>query len=76
MPSRSAADPAAAVAAVAVFLVVLAVHFVLARRAVADLGREDVRARSGSKGAWFVVIVLAAIIGPLGWFWFGREPVE
>jgi hypothetical protein len=75
MPTESAPDPASLVAGVAVLVVVLAVHFVLARSAVADLARDDVRARSGSKQAWFVVIVIVAVLGPLAWYWAGREDV-
>ena len=73
MPTDSAPDPASLVAGIIVLLAVLGIHFVLARRAVADLARDDVRARTGSKQTWFIVIVIVVILGPLAWFWAGRE---
>ncbi|HET7029998.1 MAG TPA: PLDc N-terminal domain-containing protein [Candidatus Limnocylindrales bacterium] len=76
MPTERAAEPASALAGLAVLLVVLAIHLVLARRAVRDLARDDVRARNASKQTWFIVIVLAAIVGPIAWFQVGREDLR
>ena len=73
MPTSRPPDPASALALLAILLAVLAIHAWLARRAVADLGRDDVESRSWSKRTWFLVIVLAAIVGPLAWFAWGRE---
>ena len=73
MPIRDAPDLPSALAGLIVLVVVLGIHADLGRRAVADLGREDVEARTWSKQTWFLVIVLAAIVGPLAWFAFGRN---
>jgi hypothetical protein len=73
MPIQSRPDITQAIAALVGLLALLAIHIVLARQAVADLTRDDRRVRIWSKQAWFVVITLAAIIGPVAYFSFGRE---
>ena len=73
MPIQSQPDMAQAIAALIVVLVLLAIHIPLARRALTDLAREDSRVLIWSKGAWFVVITLVAIVGPLAYFSYGRE---
>jgi hypothetical protein len=73
MPIQNRPDMAQPIAALVGLLALLAIHIVLARQAVADLGRDDRRVRVFSKQAWFVVITLAAIIGPVAYFSFGRE---
>jgi phospholipase D-like protein len=40
-----------------------------------DLTRPDRQVRGGSKLVWGVVIVLGELIGPLVYFFFGREDV-
>jgi hypothetical protein len=73
MPIQSQPDVAQAIAALVGILALLAIHIVLARRAVTDLARDDRRVRIFSKQAWFIVITLAAIIGPVAYFSYGRE---
>jgi succinate dehydrogenase hydrophobic anchor subunit len=66
-------DPAQALAALAVLLVVLAVHGWLARRALRDLARPDSRVRTSTKEVWTIVIVFVGIVGPIAWFTFGSD---
>jgi uncharacterized Tic20 family protein len=41
--------------------------------ALRDLIRPERRVRGGYKALWGVVIVLGELIGPLVYFWLGRE---
>jgi hypothetical protein len=66
-------DLGQALAGLAVLLAILVIHVPLARRALADLARDDVGVRTGTKRSWFLVIVLAGIVGPLAWFQYGRD---
>ena len=73
MPIQRQSEMAQAIAALIVVLVLFAIHIPLARRAITDLARDESRVRTWSKQAWFVVITLVVIIGPVAYFSFGRE---
>jgi hypothetical protein len=51
----------------------LILQVVLVVLALFDLTRPDRRVRGGSKLLWGVVIVLFQFLGPLVYFFFGRE---
>jgi hypothetical protein len=51
------------------------IQVVLLVLAVYDLFREDRRVRWFSKPIWACIIVLANIVGPLAYFFVGREDV-
>ena len=72
MPFSRTVDPSAALAALAVFAVIVAIHVPLALRALADL-REDRRLEPSARQRWLIVITIVGIIGPLAWFAFGRD---
>lgn len=73
MTAQRAFDPAQALVALAILGVALAIHYVLASRALADLQRPDRRVRTWSKDAWMVVIIVVGLVGPLAYFAFGRD---
>ncbi|HEY7133344.1 MAG TPA: PLD nuclease N-terminal domain-containing protein [Candidatus Limnocylindrales bacterium] len=73
MPVSRGPEPAQALSALAVLLVVLAIHGWLARRALADLGRPGQRVRTSTKEIWTFVIVFVGIVGPIAWFTFGSD---
>jgi hypothetical protein len=73
MPIQRSADLFQAAAALVVLLIFLTIHLFLVRRALADLSRPDRHVRTWTKQAWAVWIVLAAVVGPLAYFQFGRE---
>jgi hypothetical protein len=66
-------SPGQAIAALVVLAVVLAIHYQLATRALADLGQPGRRVRTWTRQTWTVVIILCGIIGPLAYFSFGRD---
>ena len=51
------------------------IQVVLLVLAIYDLFREDRRVRWFSKPVWACIIVLANIVGPLAYFFVGREDV-
>ena len=53
----------------------IAIQLVLLVLAIYDLFREDRRVRWFSKPVWACIIVLANIVGPLVYFFVGREDV-
>ena len=56
---------------IAVPIIVIQISLLLF--AVVDLLGEERRVRGGSKGVWALVIVFVNIIGPLAYFFFGRD---
>jgi hypothetical protein len=53
----------------------LVVQVVLFLLAVYDLFREERRVRWFSKPVWACIILLVNVVGPLAYFFFGREDV-
>ena len=53
---------------------VIAIQLVLVVLALRDLAREERRVQGGNKWAWVAVICLLGLIGPMAYFWVGREP--
>ena len=51
----------------------IALQLVLMGVALFDLRRPERRVKGGSKLVWVLVIVLGELIGPLVYFFFGRE---
>jgi hypothetical protein len=54
-------------------LPLLALQIVLMGVGLYDLTRPERRVRGGNKLVWGVVIVLGELIGPIVYFFFGRE---
>jgi len=52
----------------------VAIQLALIVLALRDLARPERRVQGGNKLAWVVVIVVFGLIGPLAYFWVGREP--
>jgi hypothetical protein len=73
MPQQHVLEPAQAVVSIAIVLIVLLIHVVLASRALADLWRDDRLVRLYPKQTWALVITLVGIIGPVAYFSFGRD---
>jgi len=71
MPTPQPFELSRALAALAVLLVILTIHGLLATRALANLVANEGRVRSYTTDAWRVLIILAGIVGPLAYFWFG-----
>jgi len=71
MPIRRSFDLARALPPLLVLLAVLAVHWVLATRAIADLAGNAGRVRTATAQAWRTVIIIAAVVGPLAYFAYG-----
>ena len=53
----------------------IAIQVVLFLLAVYDLFREERRVRWFSKPVWALIILLVNIVGPLAYFFVGREDV-
>ena len=53
---------------------IIAIQLVLIIIAIRDLMRPERRVQGENKAAWAVVIVIFGLIGPLAYFWVGREP--
>jgi hypothetical protein len=58
-----------------ILIPLIATQVVLLVLAVYDLFREERRVRWFSKPVWACIIVLANIVGPLAYFFVGREDV-
>jgi hypothetical protein len=58
-----------------ILLPLVAIQLVLLVLAIYDLFREDRRVRWFSKPVWACIVVFANIIGPLAYFFVGREDV-
>lgn len=58
-----------------ILIPLIAIQLVLLVLAIFDLFREDRRVRWFSKPVWACIIVLANIVGPLSYFFVGREDV-
>lgn len=58
----------------AIILPLIAIQLTLIVLALHDLARPDRRVQGENKLAWVVVICLFGVIGPLAYFWVGREP--
>jgi hypothetical protein len=59
---------------IALLLPLIAIQLVLIVLALRDLAKPDRRVQGGNKWAWVVVICVFGLIGPLAYFWVGREP--
>jgi hypothetical protein len=64
-------DPAVVVAIV---LPLVASQLTLIVLALRDLSRPERKVQGDNKIAWAVVICVFGLIGPLAYFWVGREP--
>jgi hypothetical protein len=73
MPLQRPFEPAQAFLSLLVVVLVLAVHLVMATRALNDLWRADRRVRGYSKQVWAILITVVGIIGPAAYFWIGRD---
>jgi hypothetical protein len=58
----------------AILAPLLAIQLGLIVIALRDLVRPDRRVQGGNKLAWAVVICVFSLIGPVAYFWVGREP--
>lgn len=58
---------------IAILTPLIVLQLVLIGVALYDLSRPERRVRGGNKWIWAVVIVLGELIGPLVYFFFGRE---
>jgi hypothetical protein len=59
---------------IAILLPIIAIQLVLIVLALRDLARPERTVQGGNKWAWVVVIVLLGLLGPVAYFWVGREP--
>lgn len=53
--------------------VILAIHLFLMSRALEDLNRPGRQVRSYDRTVWAFVIAFVGIIGPIAYFYYGRE---
>ena len=58
----------------AIVLPLVAIQLTLIVLALRDLLRPERRVQGDNKLAWGVVICVFGLIGPLAYFWVGREP--
>jgi hypothetical protein len=54
---------------------VFAIQLALVVFALKDLFKADRRVKGGNKGVWAFVIIFINLIGPLAYFFVGREDV-
>jgi hypothetical protein len=59
---------------IAILLPIIAIQLVLMVLALRDLARPDRAVQGGNKWAWVAVICLFGLLGPMAYFWVGREP--
>ncbi len=59
---------------IAILAPIIVIQLVLIVIALRDLARPERVVQGGNKWAWVVVICLFGLIGPLAYFWVGREP--
>jgi len=59
--------------ALPLLLPLIALQFLLMILAVIDLFREERKVRWVSKPVWALIVVFINILGPLAYFFFGRE---
>ena len=59
---------------IAILAPLIVIQLVLIVLALRDLARTERTVQGGNKWAWVVVIVLFGLIGPVAYFWVGREP--
>ena len=74
-PSYDAETMDAILSLLPILLPLVVIQVVLLVLAIYDLFREDRRVRWFSKPVWACIIVLANIVGPLAYFFVGREDV-
>ena len=58
----------------AIVLPLVAIQLTLIVLALRDLLRPERRVQGDNKLAWGVVICVFGLIGPLAYFWVGRDP--
>jgi len=59
---------------IAILAPIIAIQLALIVLALRDLRRPERHVQGGNKWAWVAGILLFGLIGPMAYFWVGREP--